>query len=261
MDTYLPSIPSFKLISRAKSSRLHSPSLLIGVLRLSDITSIALVSTGIYLYYVDGRADELLSQYIGASIVAIIVWMATANVFSIYNTKFLFSRYLQLRRTLAAWGCTFAVLLAIAFLMKVSSSYSRIWATSWFMGGAGLLVVTRAIMGWLIAAWARQGRLGNRTVIFGGGEQAQRLEAHYDRHPDPRIHLIGLIEEPGSDKAARPDGTVIGSQEELLELIRRNEVDQVLIALPWSEEDSIRLPAATGEPLRPLQARRGADAG
>src|SRR3546814_19485174 len=73
--------------------------------------------------------------YLGAILLATVVATAMLHRFDVYREDFLYSKRIPYGSLFAAWTVTFCILLAAAFLMKMSESYSRAWALSWFVGG------------------------------------------------------------------------------------------------------------------------------
>ena len=158
------------------------------------------------------------------------------QAFGAYSGDFLFSRRLRLDRTLLALAITFACLLSVAFALKSSTTYSRVWAVGWFLASAGVLTFGRLLFHRWIRQSARLGRFALRTVIVGTGEQARRLIDHLRRHDSIRTHIVGLVDDrdaPGPCVAANAD--VLGGMSELTEMVRGDRVDQVFIALPWNQ--------------------------
>jgi Undecaprenyl-phosphate glucose phosphotransferase len=141
---------------------------------------------------------------------------------------------------LYAWGITFALLLLLAFSLKITSYYSRVWAVSWFLASAGLLPLCRLLLERWIQELARDGRFAQRTVIVGAGEQGQVLADHLAKHDDGLTRIVGFIDDPDCPDA--PDGKdhhVLGDINHLIGIIRNGMVDQVVIALPWDDVDRL----------------------
>ena len=85
---------------------------------------------------------------------------------------------------------------------------------------------------------AASDRTRQRAVLVGDGPQAARFVAALRGRQDRSIELIGLVD----DQQSQPSGghrnglPYLGSVETLSGMIRRGEVDQVILALPWSDE-------------------------
>ena len=144
-------------------------------------------------------------------------------------------------RLLLAWAVSFAIILAIAFALKITSSYSRIWATSWFVATGGVMIGARLAISYWIGHLASAGRFAQRTVIVGAGEQGQKLAAHLNQIGDIRTRIVGFIDDRKTRISLSGDGyRVIGDTQHLTKLIRSGMIDQVFIALPWSAENRLR---------------------
>src|SRR3546814_2025569 len=83
--------------------------------------------------------------------------------------------------------------------MKMSESYSRAWALSWFVGGGVGLAAGRMVLRHWVQELSLAGRFANRTVIVGAGDQGRRLAGYLQRHGDANIRLVGRSEEHTSE--------------------------------------------------------------
>src|SRR3546814_18320975 len=85
--------------------------------------------------------------YLGALLLATVVATAMLHRFDVYREDFLYSKRIPYGRLFAAWTVSFCILLAGAFLMKLSESYSRAWALSCFVGGGFCPDARRSVAG------------------------------------------------------------------------------------------------------------------
>lgn len=153
--------------------------------------------------------------------------------FDLYSDQSLFSNHVPIERLLAAWAIVCAILLLIAFSLKISSGFSRIWVVSWFVGSACALVGTRLLLRGWIQQQVGNGTLAEHAVIFGAGEQGMRFSAQMYQQNDPFIQVIGFIDDRATRVPSFSHGyELLGNTRTLLGLIRANKVDQVFIALP-----------------------------
>ncbi len=218
-----------------------SPILIGDLLRLADLVVVGTAGLGIYYLYLFPGHGQISLQYLVAIGIGVLAAGAMFQWLGVYAGDFVFVKMLRAERILAACALTFAILIAAAFALKISSFYSRVWTVSWFAGSIVLLSLTRLVLSRWIGRLARQGRFANRTIIVGTGEQARRLVKHLHRSGDARIQLLGLIDDLGSEHTAElGDDDILGDTEHLIRLIREDAVDQVLIGLPWQEEARIQ---------------------
>jgi len=148
----------------------------------------------------------------------------------------------QATRVGMIWGMTMSVLLLVAFIGKESESYSRGWALGWMVATMALLIVERGILHLLIVWWARRGYLVRYVVIVGAGETGARLAAALRQAQDGNIEILGFFDDRGARVPQEIYGLqVLGSTDDLLLLARRQRIDEVIVALPLSAEQRLKL--------------------
>lgn len=153
--------------------------------------------------------------------------------FDLYSPENLFSKHVPVGRLLASWAIVCAILLFLAFSLKISSDFSRIWTVSWFMGGACALVGSRLLLHGWIQHQVSAGTLVERAVILGAGEQGTRFAAQINKHNDPFIQVLGFIDDRATRVPRSSQGyELLGNTQTLIGMIRANKIDQVFIALP-----------------------------
>jgi Undecaprenyl-phosphate glucose phosphotransferase len=122
-----------------------------------------------------------------------------------------------------------AALLGTAML---SIPWMAMWAA---LAVPGLLVVRGGIASLL---HANPERFAERTVVVGGGANGARLVQFLRRHNHRSIRLLGFVDDRYTRMGTEMDSLpFLGPIDEVFRLIRRNAVDQVILALPWSAED------------------------
>src|SRR5690606_28214471 len=113
----------------------------------------------------------------------------------------LFRSLLQTGRVLAAWTVVFIVLMTLAFLFKSSDLVSRVWLVGWYASGALVLVIFRLSLRHIVMQWTREGRLKRRTVIVGGGHDAEVLVDSLMRSASADIRLLGLFDDRNDERS------------------------------------------------------------
>lgn len=218
-----------------------SPAIVGGCVRILDIIIVGVVGVCVYLLYVYFRQGNLNVQYFPSILVGTVISAILFQLLNVYSGDFVFSKWLRIDRALLSWAVTFAVILAIAFVLKITGFYSRIWAVTWFVATGVLLAGARfAVSGWILRL-AQEGRFAQRTVIVGAGEQGERLAAHMNLTGDFRTRIVGFIDDRKTRISLSNSGyKVLGDTDHLTQLIRGGKIDQVFVALPWSAEDRLR---------------------
>ncbi|MGF1630919.1 MAG: undecaprenyl-phosphate glucose phosphotransferase [Kiloniellaceae bacterium] len=209
--------------------------------RICDLMMLGLVGLVAFFLRQTAAAELHDPLYLGAIVLAIFVAMPIFHRFDVYREDFLFSRRIPYGSLFAAWTVAFCILLAVAFLLKESDAYSRAWALSWFAGGGVGLAVGRLALRHWVQGLSVAGRFANRTVIVGAGDQGCRLAGYLKAHGDANTRLIGFADDRSTRVAQQSDGMpLLGSIDQLIDLIREDQVDQVIVALPWSADERLR---------------------
>ncbi len=209
-------------------------------LRLWDLAVVAALGALIFFGYVYPRGGFDLYLYgVGVSL-AVLLTANMLHLSGVYRETCLKRPAYQLSRVMLSIGAVFVLLLVIAFLTKTSQGFSRVWATSWFVSSAGILVVTRLWLALMLERWRRAGRLDRRTVIAGAGPQGQRLAQSLLRDPDSDTDILAVFD----DRTDRvPDNIenikLVGDFDAMVDFCRDKNVEQVLVALPASAEDRL----------------------
>ena len=142
-------------------------------------------------------------------------------------------------KIILSFATTFLFLLAAAFSIKVSETFSRLWI------GSFATAATIATLGLRVAAAEIVKRLSDvqmlrrNVVIVGTGSQARALVLHLERSSPAFIEVLGVF----TDLPAHPDGfacyEVLGQIEDVQAFTKAHAVDDIFIALPWSEDQQI----------------------
>jgi Undecaprenyl-phosphate glucose phosphotransferase len=218
----------------------YSPAFISGIVRLVDLLMIIAVGFGVYWAYVN-PGFSFNSLYVTAIFLACLLGSTVFQWFGVYAPSHMFFRRFPIDRVLSAWAVTFAILITIAVSLKITDTYSRVWAGVWFVGTATLLTGGRMVLGHWISQLAGEGRFAERTVILGASEQGQRLAAHLNEQGDLYTRIVGFVDDRSSRVPASANGyELLGDTSHLIELIRRDMVDQVFVALPWGAAQRVR---------------------
>jgi Undecaprenyl-phosphate glucose phosphotransferase len=257
-----PTQLSEKLVPAPPRAR-HAPLLLdLTVLLLRGAEIIALAGTSfIVLSVVEGHLFQQERQnYITATFIAILFFVGLSEVTGVHDPDVRFSLRQSWSRLLTAWLSTSMFMLTLSFLLQNSDDYSRVWAVSWFCAGGAALCLTRALgIAWM-RSMKRTGVFNQRVAIFGAGSQGNRLAQYILGNDKLTIDLVGFFDARTAERLGPQERVldVRGNLATLIELIRQGEVDQVIVALPWSAET--RLQEVVGElAVTPVRIRLAPD--
>ncbi|MGA4816136.1 nucleoside-diphosphate sugar epimerase/dehydratase [Pseudomonas aeruginosa] len=158
-----------------------------------------------------------------------------------------------------AWASAFCLLLFMYQGLGLFPTSAASWWIFWFTGSLRCSGVQRLLVLRLYRAWMKRGMYLQRTVILGFTESGMHLAGipgTQPRHPlrHHRLHRRPLRAGPENYNSLPP----LGNTKDLEKLIRQEQVDQVLVALPWFAEGRI---GAIVHRLRQVAGERPAGAG
>lgn len=113
------------------------------------------------------------------------------------------------------------------------------WLWAWVVAIV-LVGVTDFTVGRMSARWFREGRLARRIVVYGGGEHGARfLDEVASRRPGD-MFVCGYFDDRVESSVAAILGVPwLGDSHRLVDYVRNEKVDEVVIALPWSADQRI----------------------
>ncbi len=208
---------------------------------LLALDSLVILSAGsaTYLALVAPQGGDL--GYYGAAICFVwLVSISLMNFAGLYRLDAIMRPLAFADKLLIAFATTFLFLLAAAFAVKISESFSRAWMLTFAVVACLATLFLRALSGKALQFLADRGVFSRRVVIVGDGEQAKRLLAHL-RTSRPRfLSLLGVFSEMELPALASVGSYASSSgRDQLATFIRTNKVDDVIVALPWSQDDKI----------------------
>lgn len=231
-------IPVERRSGRPRTARPMAPWLTVLGLRCSETAAIALA--GLLAWWVHPALGPIPPLPAATIVVVTLAASWLCERFGAYQLSYVFTLRAGLRRQLSAWTLTMSMLVVGAYSLHLSDAYPRLWVALWLALGVVLPAAVRTGFSGLTRRWIREGRLAQRTVIVGTTDHGRLLARHLRGCEDIRTRIIGFAydeQPPGEGYIDRV--RVLGDLEQLVGLIRHNEVDQVIIALPWAQRDRI----------------------
>jgi Undecaprenyl-phosphate glucose phosphotransferase len=157
-----------------------------------------------------------------------------------YRRNALSSLSTQLHATFVGGIGALLMILICGYFSGVLHEYSRIWVLSGLFVAIALLLLNRVLIDSFVRRAIRAMRLMETVVIVGANEHAEKVILTISNSPACGINILGVFD----DRVNRPIPAtvaphVLGATDELLLFVRRNQVDRVVVALPWLKSDRI----------------------
>lgn len=193
-------------------------------------TSLSWVLASLYLITVaaiGGWPTEYRFLGVTTAMLMLVIYQST-GVFRRFRSKT--SSALRLTQ---AWLMVLAALAGIAFLTETASEYSRVavglWAGVALVGQITLYLITQYVSSF----WQRRLQVNMPAILVGSGHSARHLAESINRNPFLPDYVAGVVDHPDHTEGwMGHDIPVLGSLEDLPELVGKMEVDRVYIAMP-----------------------------
>ena len=185
-------------------------------------------------------ADYEFQRYATAGIIAATGFTALSRRDGYYDFHRLMSVSGSLRSVLTQWATVVFGLLAFAFALKISDSYSRGWLFGWTSITVVLLIICRlgATLS-LKRTSRRDGIFARRIAVVGANDLGVSFADKATFHSDP-VSIVGIY-----DLEERRTGVVKGlygggSLQDLIRAARNDEVDDIVIASDTVNDEALR---------------------
>lgn len=230
--------PQAEAIVHAPVERTYSGAIISGIAQIIEAALLATLGYGIHAAYVEpGQAGFYVPVILATVLLSNIVFNAVrSHRISAYRTL-----VSQLGRVLGAWTAVIVVLTVGIFFIKAGDQVSRVWLITWLISGAVLLVAYRLLLRAMVQLWTAHGRLKRRTVIVGGGADAEVLISQIRAGAEQDINLLGLFDDRIGERSPDEVSGVhkLGKVSDLIEFARRTPVDLVIVSMPLSAEKRV----------------------
>ncbi|MEQ1770351.1 MAG: undecaprenyl-phosphate glucose phosphotransferase [Devosia sp.] len=216
----------------------YSAAVISGVAQLIEALLLATLGFAIFAAYVEpGQAAIYLPVIVAATLAANVTFNAArTHRVTAYRTAIQ-----QVGRVLAMWSMVFTLMAVGIYLFKASDMVSRVWLVSWYATGAVLLVAFRLSLRGLVQQWTNEGRLKRRTVIVGGGADAEALVEMVRSSAGSDVRLFGFFDDRIDERS--PDHVAglpkLGKVADLIDFARQTRVDLVIVSMPLSAEKRV----------------------
>src|SRR6266436_5979663 len=218
-----------------------SETVLSGLLRAGDVLSVAL-SAGI-AYALRAGNLELPGTYISGTVLGMLLTANYMHFARVYSLSSLRRQAVEVAKVVAAWVGVFATLVVVSILTDTSELFSRNWLYLWFSFSLGGFLLLRAFAALQIDRGLKVGRLALKVAIIGHGELARQVDRQLRQLGERNLRVVGFYDPEEREKETErgvEHGRILGGISRLIADIQRGEVEEVVVAMPWSMEKRIR---------------------
>lgn len=183
---------------------------------------------------------ELGPYYQLAGLSAAVGFLFFAEWQSLYSSWRADSLSHETYRITSIWLLTCCLLLALGFLTKTTTNFSRVTTVAWMLATPFFLVGERMAFR-LVLKRLRSSGLNTRSVaIVGGGKNAAQLVDTILGAPWMGLRIEGVYDEENSPQSLWDTAQIHRDIESLFRKVQEGTIDYVYITYPMQQEDKIR---------------------
>ena len=218
-------------------------------LRLNDWLLIMI--SGMLSYYASNAYETFTAlgvqgvpeSYIQVVLLAVLLSALIFPLSNVYKVWRGSSTLTEIKHISIAWIIVALSLTLLAFITKSGAEYSRSWIAIWLASGWLALVATRVVLRYVLRYLRSSGFNHRHIVIVGTGHQASIVADRLQKSTWFGLEITALFGSAHVSEQLPPwlrDKKIITRYEDLRRHVEDNDVDQVWISLPHSEEKTIR---------------------
>lgn len=146
----------------------------------------------------------------------------------------------QIAKVMASTTVAFCCASGVSYLTQ-TSFLAPAPAMAWLVSSALLLSIERIMAARLLRMLTAQGRLVRRTIIVGGGQEAESLLRALDEENHEEIKILGVFDDRFDDRSS--DNVMghkkLGKFDRLADFCRDNAVDLLIVTVPLAAENRL----------------------
>ncbi len=209
--------------------------LIAGLLRLTDILLVVMIAYVLFWFHNDTlRAPHYYHQII---VLAALLTANFTHIAGIYRPAALASTSLQVVRLAVAWSMVGLSVLAFVFVTEIDGWLNHTWAMRWFFGVLLAFTVTRVVIWDRRRRMRRHGDLTIRIALVGARDLGRKVLEQLRQ--DPYVQVMGVFDTLDPGETTIEGVPYRGSVKDLVRLVRKERVDEIVIAMIDRSEEEV----------------------
>ncbi len=227
--------------ARLASGFRYSPVVLPGLARALDAGLVLLSGAASIAYVHRGAAEFDTEPYWFATVFIALFHLMLGERAELFTINAIMRPMRHADDLIVSLMTTFLIMLSVIYAFKSAEVFSRFWLAL-FCGGAIVAVtIGRLSICSILKRLAARKLIGRNVVLLGTGEQAQKFLRRYEDARPFFLEVTGVFSDGSEPSPQHFEGRrVIGDVGDLLNYARAREVDDVVIALPWSANENLK---------------------
>jgi len=205
--------------------------------KLQLLLDIAIVEMLLYVSIISKGIGDLSIYHFPAVVAPVLMWLVYSNSGVYRRFPGNISRSLSI---LWAWTKVFAMMIVLAFFIKVSEAYSRQVIISWFVISAAVQVLVHIGMEYLIRAYKANHVEIIPSILVGNSKMGGYLAENINKNPWMPHKIVGVISDDTDEPWCFDGLPKLGELDELRNMVEKYEIKRVYFALPMKTSHQVR---------------------
>ena len=208
--------------ARASSPGSNPAALLDGTMAAADLAVVVVTSWGANVLR-HGLAAPTPAVMTTTLLAAVLLYNVLRSL-GCYRRAATASPRIWVMRVLRGWSFVFASLVVVAYLMKISDDFSRMWATGWYAGALLGLLAVRTYGAARVRGWRRSGQLTRIIAVVDVDGRGPELARRLQHGSEGDMRLLGVFSPAPTD---RPGQAI----DDLIRLSRFFRIDDIVVSV------------------------------
>ncbi|MFM0503303.1 undecaprenyl-phosphate glucose phosphotransferase [Paraburkholderia caffeinilytica] len=205
--------------------------------RLLDVMLIALGAAVASLLFKSGTVHSILEgAFVTLDMALAIVLLPLFGIYGSWRGR---STWRLVFSVTFGWIAVQLCGLAIMFLLHRTASVSRLWCVSWTVMTAAGVVASRLLVHRVLGHIRRAGRNLRRVAVVGAGAHRDRVIRNIESSPDVGFRAVATLNTRQGSEPDFPGLPSFSCLREYAAYVRREQIEEVWLALSMSEEDTV----------------------
>lgn len=188
-----------------------------------------------YLYF---GSFELSQEYLYLLLLNSLLIIVIFPNFELYYSWRGRNKWKRVAALTYAWSMVLITLLVIAFTLKLTTAFSRVWFTSWWIVSLVYLWTYRKALDMALDKLRVQGLNRKKILIYGAGKVAREIGERLHSHREIGFDIEAYIDDKPELHGTEINGTLVKKPDQLLDLA--SKVHEIWIALPFSADKKVQ---------------------
>ncbi len=233
------SIAEFRNVQSSRRNFTLDPEVIAGLVACAD--AIVMFCTG-YIIFKNGPFGNIdhLPIYLATMALYVLLVIVLFYFCNLYKIESLIDRRAAFSKIFLLCTFTLMVPVALAFALKISSSFLDIWALQWLIYSVSGICFIRLLVSTCLISWAQAGWLTRNVAIVGAGDQGALMVEQLKKTHYPWLQIVGVFDDRSERCSESIAGNLrMGNIDTLVSMARDSRIDEILVALPWGAEERI----------------------